>query len=185
LDGYQGVQMPATCGGADVQQQLQELMQWGKPVTALDWVLMQASLQEGVTFPPYSGLWRKCRDSEEAPLTAAQQEGCLQLGSRIAEGDTLREQIVGVRLMVELTTDTPQGPRWRERYRNQSWMMDQPVTLQAQVTLTPEQIATGEVKSMEEALQRRGRWPAPAGWLPRDAEARSLNKTGRSLPKQP
>ncbi len=185
LDGYQGLQMPSTCAAADVQEQLQELMQWGKPVTALDWVLMQASMQEGATFPPYSGLWLKCRASEEAPLTAALREGCLQLGSRVAEGDTLREQIVGVRLMVELTAETSQGPRWRERYRNQRWMMEQPVTLQAQVTLTPEQIATGEVQAMQEVLQRRGRWPAPDGWLPPDAEGRSLIQTGRPpLPKK-
>ena len=183
LDGYQGLQMPATCSAADVQEQLQELMQWGKPVTAIDWVLMQASMQEGTTLPAYSGLSRTCRPNEGAPLTVSRQDDCIQLVSRVAEGDTLLEQMMGARLLVELTAGTSQGPPWRERYRNQRWMMEQSVTLHAQSTLTPEQIATGEVQAMQQVLERRHLWPAPDGWLPHDAEGRSLIQTGRPPPK--
>ena len=48
---------------------------------------------------------------------------CVRTLAHVASGETLLEQLGATSRLVQLTTGTPQGRGWRERYRNLQWLL--------------------------------------------------------------
>jgi hypothetical protein len=99
----------------------------------------------------------------------------------MADGDTLIEQSIALPMLVQLAGDGDDAMRWRERYRNNKWLianLGKPVFK----GLTMEDYTFDEASAMQRALEAANRWPPPADWLPQDERARSLILTGRPPP---
>lgn len=89
-------------------------------------------------------------------------------------------------MMVRLTEGLPEheAAQWRERYRQHRWLMEQrDVALDFDMSKAYARMTEGEARTHQAELQRQGRWPPPADWLPKDENARSLILTGRPSPK--
>ncbi len=97
----------------------------------------------------------------------------------MADGETLIELAVSLDAMVRLTADAPDAAQWRERYRQNRWLVQQQSDIAFHALLRPEDYADGEVPALQAMLEAVDRWPPPADWLPEDEDSRSLILTGR------
>ena len=119
--------------------------------------------------PTHHLVQRMCQEPALAP---ARLQSCRAVLSRLADGDTLLAQGVGVGAMLGLAEQLPaaEAAAWRERYRQHRWLMEQ-YAAQAMHFDSAKILATmaeGEVASIRARLARRGQWPPPADWQPRE-----------------
>ena len=134
--------------------------------------LMAQSLEIAIAMPGFLGL-SGCAP-HDAPLPDTLRQPCTALLSRVAQGDTLAEQVIATNFLLKLETDPSRLAQWRERYRQLQWL--QSVGLGKPI---PEHYATrmwsqGEVATMLATAMQRGLWPPPPDWLPDDPHRRAL-----------
>ena len=123
-------------------------------------------------FTPDSSAHLVAHMCQEPALTAARRDSCRVILARLADGDTLLAQGLGLGAMARLHEHLPaaEAAAWRERYRHHRWLMEQYAT-QAMDFDSAKILATmtdGEVASIRARLARRGQWPPPADWQPRE-----------------
>ena len=118
--------------------------------------------------PTHHLVQRMCQEPALAP---ARLQSCRAVLSRLADGDTLLAQGVGVGAMLGLAEQLPaaEAAAWRERYRQHRWMMEQyaQMAMETDHATLLARLSEGEVRSVQAELLRRGRWPPPADWQPR------------------
>ena len=107
----------------------------------------------------------------------------MRILTRLAEGDIWIQRMLALDVLVQMLGDDPEAAAWRERYRENRWMMTQLAEENIRSLLRPEDYWNDEARSVQAALQVAGRWPPPADWLPDEARSRSLILTGR-LPQE-
>jgi hypothetical protein len=128
---------------------------------------------------PLSGIVRLCRPDDAAASTQRVRD-CVAVYTRMAGSDTLVARRIALRMLVQYTADQADGVQWRERLRAQEWLMEQGLRLpRASAGWAAGQFTLGEVPMLQATLERSGRWPPPAGWLPRNPRDRALVTTGR------
>lgn len=177
LESFSRVSMPVECEAEDVQAELQRLFGQGK-VEATDFVLVVASSLAGMEVPAYMPIREHCAQGEVSGTDKARRSACGRVLEKMAGSDVMIDQAIALGMLVELAGDGDDAVRWRERYRNHHWLrshMGKP----ALRALTAEDYAFDESGAMQRALEAKGLWPAPPGWLPDDEHARSLILTGR------
>ncbi|HWS79028.1 MAG TPA: hypothetical protein VN205_11720 [Thermomonas sp.] len=178
---YGALPLPAACASGVAQQALQRTMRLdlGRPFGVLDHAMLMASASTPI--PGLGPIRQHCMANTDT--TPARRTACRTILSRLAEGDTAIERMFALDVLVQLLGDDPGSATWRERYREQRWLMEQMADTSVQSLLQPEDYGIGEVHSFQAALQVAGRWPPPADWLPQDERARSLILTGRPPPE--
>ena len=185
MDGYAGLAMPASCQSAEVKLAnafMREMT--GAPENTvetgmLDHALALAAANGNLSLPPYNDVRQPCTPALNEAMTTTLRETCKRIHTRLADGDTLMDQIIATRVMVQLTADSPEAAAWRERYRRNRWLMEQQLDPRIQSQYRIEDYAEGEVQRMQAALEAVDRWPPPVDWLPADERDRSLILTGR------
>lgn len=116
-----------------------------------------------------------CPSTESLPR--ARMQSCRSIAALMADGETLLDQALGLGMMVRLTEGLPEheAAQWRERYRQHRWLMEQrDMAFELDMSTAYARMTEGEARTHQAELQRQGRWPPPADWLPRDEHARSL-----------
>lgn len=83
-----------------------------------------------------------------------------------------------MRGLVRLTAGHPEGPYWREQYRQMVWVHTRIIPFFEDPGYHELLMTMGEWPAMVETLRRQGIGPAPADWLPADARQRALVLTG-------
>lgn len=188
LDAYAHLQMPASCSDRRlrvVSEQMREVGVPGIPLNPTDRVMSLASMVEGLALPSFAALQEVC-DPAIPAMQETRRAACLRVYTTIADnGDSLLEQAVATRRLVELHGDAVGADILRERLRENAWLMAQQGDASLLGQVRPEDSALGEVRALQAALESSGRWPPPADWLPRDEHARSLVLTGRPPPPAP
>ena len=190
LHGYTGLAMPASCERQEVRAAnayMRDLM--GLPANTvetgmLDQALASAAVNAGVSFPPYSPIVQPCTPALNVAMTPALRESCKRIHTHLADGDTIMDQILASKIMLQLTADSPESTEWRERYRRSRWLMEHQLDPAILSQHRIEDYADGEVPRMQATLQAAGRWPPPADWLPADENDRSLILNGRPSDKK-
>ena len=190
LQGYAGLAMPASCERQEVRvanAYMRDLT--GVPANTvetgmLDQALASAAVNASVSFPPYSPIVQPCTPALNAAMTPALRESCKRIHTRLADGDTIMDQIFASKIMLQLTADSPESTEWRERYRRSRWLMEHQLDPEILSQHRIEDYADGEVPRMQATLQAAGRWPPPADWLPADENDRSLILTGHPPAKK-
>ena len=111
------------------------------------------------------GAISRCR---ELPRQSPGWQDCMTLLMRVSDGDTLIEQMIGSRLLADLSPEDPRRKQWQERYRRARWLSDAIPGLHARL---PEGYAArvwaeGEVDVLQALAIERGQWPPPPDWQP-------------------
>ena len=148
-------------------------------MTMLDMALLRAQSVKFQSQPILRDLQDRCGREGLAHLNAAAQGHCWKILTRLATQNSPVERGLALDLMVQLSVGSPDAPRWRHRYREHQWLMEQTADNRVQALLQPEDYWSGEVDAVQAALELAGLWPPPEDWLPRDERARSLIQTGR------
>ncbi|MEG2942096.1 MAG: hypothetical protein RR969_11030, partial [Thermomonas sp.] len=91
---------------------------------------------------------------------------------------------LSLNVLVQLTVDTPDAARWRERYREFLWLSTNTAEPGVHALMRIEDYSLEEANSLRAVLEATGRWPPPADWLPKSDYYRSLILTGRPPEKQ-
>lgn len=174
---YGALPLPTACADEGVQRAMQGKMgmELGRPFGVFDNAMVMASPNHSA--PAFSPLRKLC--SPDAGLDPARRAACLRILSRLAEGDSWIQRMIGLDVLVQMLGDDPEAAAWRERYRESRWMTTQLADSKIQALLLPEDYWNDEARSVQAALQIAGRWPPPADWLPDEERARSLILTGR------
>lgn len=138
------------------------------------------AIQAMHALPPLQAFIRRCGVRDGVLPPQSHLSACTAVLSRMAQSDTLIAQSLGVGLLVRHTGDQPEGAQWRERLRNLRWLTAEgwkqfPYERESMHSLWAE----GEVPTLQARLTASGRWPAPPGWLPKDARDRALIMNGR------
>ena len=177
------IPLPKSCGTPAVAQAWSLVAKSKEGPTAAEMAAMWAVSVSFAEIKAYSPIHAMCR-SQDAPLVPQRAAACRPILTKLAEGDDLLDRIIGVGSMIGLTAGTPEGLRWRERYRNLQWMLaDQSYELRLDHDEIVQRMTEGEATARERTLRAQDRWPAPEGWLPDDEHARSLIQTGRKPPE--
>ncbi|QQP94727.1 hypothetical protein [Lysobacter enzymogenes] len=116
-----------------------------------------------------------CRAPEDEERAA-----CAAVAGLMAASDTLIGQTLGLSTMARLSADAADGPAWRERLRQAYWRNERARDLPASPQFVSLLRSRGEVAAYDALLRAAGRERAPPGWLPQQAMARELVRTGRS-----
>lgn len=147
-------------------------------LTSEDMAIMSAMAVSAAEMKAYVAITKLC--GQQATAQAPERlEACKAIIAKIAGGNSMIDQAVGTRVMVELTAGAPEGGEWRERYRNLSWLMEnQSSDFRYDRGAVVRRMTEGEIPVRQEELAAQGRWPAPADWLPQDELARSLVLSG-------
>lgn len=144
--------------------------------------IMAQGLESAVSLPFFPALGL-CRYPASA-LTEAQRNQCLVVLARVVQGDTLMEQSLALRGLLELESDPARLRHWREQYRQIKLLVAQTGNLEAD-GLPPHFItlkwSQGEFATYKGLAMERGLWPPPPDWLPDDPKSRALI-TGEPLP---
>ena len=146
-----------------------------------DWALLLGGLAGQI--PPISALRQNCLPAAVEAAGKKRRANCNSIFGRLAESDSLVERAVAMDVMVQLSAGSSDAAHWRERYREQRWLMEQMADPEVQSLLQPEDHSLEEANSIRAALEASDRWPPPADWLPRNEHARSLILTGRPPPE--
>ena len=182
LDALSALEMPAECKAGNVQAELRKLYPGVGAVEVADFVLVVANSLAGIEAPAYMDIRERCSPGNASGLDGGRRTACGKVLEKMAASDSMLDQAIALGLLVELAGDGDDAARWRERYREHYWLrahMGKPVLQQ----LTMEDYAFDELGAMQRALEVAGLWPPPAGWLPKDENARSLIQTGRKPPE--
>ena len=190
LQGYAGLAMPASCQRPEIKAAnayMRDLT--GAPANTvetgmLDQALASAAVNAGVSVPPYNDIVQPCTPALNDAMTPTLRETCKRIHTRLADGDTIMDQIFASKIMLQLTADSPESTEWRERYRRSRWLMEHQLDPEILSQHRIEDYADGEVRRMQATLQAAGRWPPPADWLPADENDRSLILTGHPPAKK-
>lgn len=132
---------------------------------------------------PLNGVRRICQQEGDRELAPSRVKSCKAISAKLADGSSLIDQFVGLRIMISLTQGEEAAP-WRERYRRVRWLhqesREEGNSFNRDAFLR--RMTEGEIATMRRQLQARKRWPPPANWLPDDEAARSQIQTGRTPP---
>ena len=136
------------------------------------------AIAAAMVLPGFGGVLRTCGPSRNS--SARDKAMCIALFKRVAEGDTLMEQSIALSHLVQLTAGQREGVQWRERYRNQKWLIEQAGARQLWARGPMEELwVQGEVRGLQARLQALDAWPAPRGWLPATRCERAKVISGR------
>lgn len=174
---YGTLPLPTACADEDVQRTMQGKMgmDFGRPFGVFDHAMVLASVHAPT--PAFSPLRKLC--PPDVGRYPARRAACVRILTRLAGGDIWIQRMLALDVLVQMLGDEPESAAWRERYRENRWMMTQLVEENVRSLLPPEDYWNDEARSVRAALQVAGRWPPPAGWLPDEARSRSLILTGR------
>lgn len=104
-------------------------------------------------------------------LSDEQRRQCTVVLSRVAQGDTMLERLLSVRVLFLLESDPARQQALRERYRGLKWLVAHQSALEAG-SLPSDFIARkwsqGEFETYKAIAIERDQWPPPADWLPSD-----------------
>ncbi|MFC3814260.1 hypothetical protein [Lysobacter sp. GCM10012299] len=144
-----------------------------------DFSTVLASLHDpGVgDLPSFSPLTRACRP----PLPVSRRRDCMGTSTRMAEADILLARVMGVYQMVVLTVGTPANRYWRERLRQEKWLLSVGARFPGQKG--PDRARAvwqlGEAPALQAWLKANDH-AMPPGWLPDDPRQRDLITLGPS-----
>jgi hypothetical protein len=150
-----------------------------RPATQGDHIVAMAIPTIGIE--PFSGVVRACRP-DEASAPPQRKRDCTALLAWMAKADALVTRNIALPTLVQYATGEGDGAAWRERLRRQQWLMERAMRSPPTLADWADGYARGEVPMLEARLERAGRWPPPASWLPRDPRVRALVTTGRPPP---
>jgi hypothetical protein len=148
----------------------------GRAPTLRDYASVEAFGSELAVPAPWLAALSECR---QQPLSSEQRRDCIGLLKHVAEGETMLEQGYGLAMLIPLVGEGPAGNRLRERYREFRWLGEVGRRLPPFGELPDEVWAQGEVALMRQRAEAARLWPPPPGWLPADANGRSLILSGR------
>ena len=185
LAAYSDLPLPSACATPEGQRELRSLGPRGEDddVTMLDEALLRAQSMTFQSQPALSDLRERCKPDVLASIDATAKERCRKIQSRLATQGPEMERALAMDAMVQLSAGSSDAAHWRERYREQRWLMEQMADPEVQSLLQPEDYSLEEANSIRAALEASDRWPPPADWLPRDEHARSLILTGHPPPE--
>ncbi len=173
--------MPASCQDPGFAADLQKTL--GRPPHPIDWANVHAHAMEVAFAAPGIGGLSGCNPNKRA-LSPSRRHDCRTLLSRIAQGDTMFEQIFAMSLLVRLVGNGPDHAQLRERYRHLRWLMSVMPRLELPDDFTTRMWTDGEVTMLQALAMAQGFWPPPPRWLPADAHSRALIQTGRVPPQR-
>jgi hypothetical protein len=182
-DAFADVPIPPSCMTPAFLREWAEMMKSDSPPTSADLAMVTAIAVVSAEMLAYSPLRDVCLNRDGVVQPKSRIETCRSVVANIADGDNLIDLMIGESMMVELTAGTTEGARWRERYRQSSWLYGQYANLQHDLASAMRRWTEGEVPTIREELSAKNLWPAPVDWLPDDERARSLILTGRPPPE--
>ena len=177
MEGYAGLQTPAACMDTRLQTWVGKHLPTGRTLDASLFVEIMALAGEHASPFVGSELSSLCKTEDGGALRADRQAGCVRIYTSMAASDSALEQMIATSQLIELTSDAPEAPALRERYRQLQWLFEQQRKDWKQFDHLG--MATDDATTMQDALVKAGRWPPPADWLPAGERARSLILTGR------
>jgi hypothetical protein len=140
-------------------------------------VLATVHGQSPMDLPAVTPVHRRCRP----PLPASRRSDCMGASTRMANGDIFLSRIMGASQMVNLTAGTPANRYWRERLRQEKWLLASTRTFPDWTS--PEILRAvwqrGEVPALQAWLKANDH-AMPPGWLPDDPRQRDLITLGPS-----
>jgi hypothetical protein len=160
-DAFSGLKVPS-CD--PVRQQMGEAIGVDGPVGPEEIVAMFATASAVAMTMPL-GATRLCPARGSIPATRA--PACRAIFGRMADGDEVLTQAIGISRMSAWARTPSEQATWRERYRNHLWLQQEGRKL-SQPAYARMMLEHGEVSFLTAMLEEQGRWPAPAGWLPED-----------------
>jgi hypothetical protein len=176
VDAYQGLPIPESCKDPRVQRFMDAVLQ-GLGGKAGEEVSQMARAAETLSSPSYVALQEYCVNSE-TPMADSRRKACGRIYALMAEkGMSAMEQSIAITNAVQLAYGETDEARWRERYRQNRWLMEHYAN--GRMQLNPLDATVDEMGAVRAKLQAQGKWPPPANWLPDDERARSLIQTGR------
>lgn len=152
-----------------VRQQMGQAMGVEGSVEPEDVVAMFA-MASAVAMTMPLGASRLC--PTRGPIPAARLPACRAIFVRMAEGDELVTQSIGLSRMHAWAQTPSERAMWRERYRNHLWLMEESAKL-SRPAHAHMMLEHGEIAFLTALLEEQGRWPAPAGWLPENRVLRA------------
>lgn len=150
-----------------------------RPATRDDHIAMLAVPMMSVE--SFLGIVRACKP-DDADASPKRVRDCVTVYARMAGSDALITRELALTMLVQYTSDRPEGAQWRERMRAQQWLMEQMRFRRMPKGWATRQFTQGEVATLEATLEQEGHWPPPAGWLPHGPRARALVTTGQLPP---
>jgi hypothetical protein len=133
--------------------------------------------QSPMDMPAVAPAYRLCRP----PLPASRRGDCIGASTRMAEGDILLSRIMGAHQMVNLTAGTPANRYWRERLRQEKWLLASTRTFPDWTS--PDSLRAvwqlGEVPALQAWLKANDH-AMPPGWLPDNPRERDVITLGPS-----
>lgn len=179
----QGLPLPKSCRTPEVEKTWAVFAKLQGGITADDMAIIAAMAASSAETKAHAPIMKLCR-VQEAPLEPRRAAACRPILAKLADGDGLLDQMMGIDAMLRLSAGTPENERWRERYRNLQWMLANEFhDIRYDRDEVVRRMTDGDMRAGEQALRAQGRWPAPEGWLPADEHARSLVLTGRPPPE--
>lgn len=176
--------LPSSCLSPAAQVAWTGLQASEGPRTSFDMATLMANGILGTELPAYGPLLDACTERADSPLRPERLAACRAVAATVAGGDDLIDRLIGDRLMVRLTRDTPEGAQWRERFRQTLWMTAPRSDVLPGTEGIRRRWEVGDVRALELALAAKGLWPAPAGWLPTDESSRNLVMNGGSATEE-
>ncbi len=164
---------PNSCRSPQLMREMESEL--GRAATVGDYADIEANaLEFAVAIPAFSAL-SHCKTGDP-DLTERRRMNCVSLLGKIADGDTLLEQQIGLAYLLRLAGSDSQLDVLRERYRRAQWLsanlprLTNPTSYDYGVRMWSE----GEVNLLRSLAIARGEWPPPADWLPQSEERRAL-----------
>lgn len=169
--------VPPSCNSSQLMAARRAVAQMG--MSGLEGPMDSTGMAIGAAtaaFTPDSSAHLVAHMCQEPALTPARLDSCLVILARLADGDTLLAQGLGLGAMARLQEHLPaaKAAAWRERYRQHRWLMEQYAAQamhfdSAKILTT---MAEGEVASIRAQLAQQGQWPPPVDWQPKEAGKR-------------
>ncbi len=179
VDAYKDLPTPESCLDPRVQRFMDAVSQ-GLAGKAGEEISQMALVAETQSFPSYTALREYCTYSQ-VPMEDGRRSACMRIYALMAEkGMSAMEQSLAITNAVQLANGGPDEAQWRERYRQNRWLMEHYAN--GRMQLNPLDAAVDEMGAVRAKLQAQGKWPPPANWLPAGEGARSLIQTGRQPP---
>jgi hypothetical protein len=134
--------------------------------------MIASSADSAFGTPSYEGV-AGC-NPDLAPLPDQRRRDCEILLRRIADGDSLLEQTLGVGMLLRLNVRFFDQVALRERYRQLLWLQNAIPDAASSLQFISRAWVEGEVNFLRGVAIREGRWPPPEGWLPDSPAQRAL-----------
>jgi hypothetical protein len=160
-DAFSGLKVPSC---ESVRQQMGQAVDVDGPVGPEEIVAIFATASAVAMAMPL-GATRLCPARGSIPTTRL--PACRTIFARMAEGDEIVTQAIGISRMSAWAQTPSERVTWRERYRNHLWLQQESRKL-SRPGHARMMLEHGEIPFLTAMLEEQGRWPAPAGWLPED-----------------